>query len=348
MKKRTLLFMIWIFVQSIGYAQNSVPLGFCTFHFADTTNHDYTNIEKFLGKYKAKLSASENEALVNEFKTQICANINPAYTGWHNYKHLADALGVVTSKTEKEAWAAKVKKEMGEGESSYITNKIMSDENIYQHTGFNEKAMVLDFDQNQTPDIICIPQVHFGPSIGYEVFAKKDNKWQSVFDYSGSFEGLEKTENQIVIRYLITLIEPTETEILFSVVLEKKDNNWVFKDFLKQYYASQTKKPVKFLPKFESFTAKSNTILRTHPLIKDTGMAGHSAMISAEMTKTIVGNQVGVFPKDSKALIMAKEKGWAFVAFLPNSKPTKNSLEHGMDRESKISPYYCGWIQMAK
>jgi predicted DNA-binding ArsR family transcriptional regulator len=346
MKKRTLILILWVFVQSIGYTQTSVPLGFCTFSFDASDTTDYTNIEKFLGKYKAKLSASQQTSIINEFKTQICVNINPAYTGWHNYKHLADALGVVTPKEEIEGWVTKIKKEMSEGEASMIIDRIIKDENIYQHTGFNEKAMVLDFDQNQTPDVICIPQVHFGPSIGYEVFAKKDGRWQSVFDYSGSFEGLEKTDNQIVIRYLVTIIEPTETEILLSVVLEKKDSNWVLKDLLKQYYASQTKKPAKFLTKFESFTAKSSTILRTHPLIKDTGMAGQSAMISAEMTKTLVGNQVGVFPKGSKALVLAKEKGWAFVAFLPNSKPQKNSLEHGMDRESNINPYYCGWIQV--
>jgi hypothetical protein len=347
-KQRTLLFILWIFLYGITLAQNPASLGFHTFSFdaSDTTNHDYTNITKILGKYQATLSAVQKETLIQEFKNQVCINKKPIYAGWHNYKHLADALGVSTSRKEREEWLVRAKKEMSEGELAFLTESINSDKNIYQHTGYEEKALVIDFDKNQTPDMICIPQVHFGPSIGYELFVKKNNHWQSVFDYSGSFEALEQTENLVVIRYLVTIIEPTETEILLNVILEKKGNQWVLKDFLKQYYASQTQKPSKFLDNFEPFATKSNTILRTHPTVRDTGMAGHSAMMSAEMTKTLVGNQVGVFPKGSKALIMAKEKGWAFVAFLPNSKSLKNSLEHGIDRESKMKPYYCGWIQL--
>jgi len=347
MRKGTLLLIVWIWCQGIVHAQTPVPLGFCSFSFdaSDTTHHDNTNIEKFLGKSKVQL-LSQKEAFLKEFKTQVCLNTNPSYKGWHDYKHLADVLGVSITKEDKNEWLAKIKKEVGAGELEYFEKQIMDDQNIYQHTGFDEKAVVIDFDQNQTPDLVCIPQVHFGPSIGYEVFALKGKSWQSIFDYSGSFEGFEKSDSQIIIRYLVTIIEPSETEILLSVVLEKKESKWVLKHYLKQYYASQTQKPAKFLTEFTPFSTKASTILRTHPHIKDKGSSGHSVMISAEQTKTIVGNQVAIMNSGSKGLVLAKEKGWSFVAFVPNTKVSKTSLEHGMDMDSKEKPYLCGWIQM--
>jgi hypothetical protein len=329
-------------VYSIGYTQTTVPLGFCkhsTVIYPDTIYHDYNNIKRFLGKYEAKLTHFQKKTLVKEFKNQACWNTSPTNMGWRNYKQLLDLWGIWISQKEIEIWDEKFRKESNDTVFYYSDEISVNNTRTYQ---FFEKPMVVDFDQNQDADVICIPQDHFGPASGYEIYAKKDGRWQSIADYSGSFEGLEKTENQIVIRYLVHDIN-SNAQIFLSIVLERKNNDWVFKDFLKQCYAYQTQKPFKLLNQFELIIAQSSTILRTHPHLKKMGLVENQLS-----TPTLTGNQVGIFPKGSKALIMAKENNWAFVAFLPNSNPEKISFEYETDNNSEKKPYYCGWIQLTK
>ncbi|KOY86580.1 hypothetical protein AD998_10875 [bacterium 336/3] len=340
MHKKNLFWRIWLFVYSIGYAQTSVPLGFCnhsTVIYPDTIYQDYNNIKRFLGKYEAKLSHFQKKALVKEFKNQACWNTTPAYMGLRNYQQLLELWGIWMSQKEIEIWNEKLRKESNDTVFHY------SDEIIVNHTPayqFLEKPMVVDFDQNQEADVICIPQDLFGPASGYEIYAKKNGRWQSIANYAGSFEGVKKTENQIVIRYLVGYAN-SNAQIFLSIVLKKKGHDWVLEDFLEQYYAFQTQKPPKFLNQFENFIAKSRTILRTHTFVKDTGVVD-------EKTPTLIGNQVGIFPKGSKALILAKEKDWAFVAFLPISKPEKIIFEYDSQQYNEAKPYYCGWIQLTK
>jgi len=346
MVKKSLLAIIWMFVWSTGYAQISTPLGFCnhsTVIYPDTIHQDYNNIKRFLGKYEAKLSFFQQKALAQEFKTQVCWGITPTRLGWANYKQLLDLFGILIAHNEKEAWITKAREEIGKREDmddaqrefGYIQEAIENEEPAYE---FLERPMVLDFDKNQVADVICIPQAHFGPASGFEIYAKKKGRWQSVADYSGSFEGFKKTENQIVIRYLVADVN-SNAQVLANVVLEKKENDWAFKDCLKQLYAYQTQEPPKLLHQFEALTVKSNTIIRTHPFVKNTGMVD-------EKTPTLAGNQVAVFPKGSQALILAKLNDWAFVAFLPSSNPEKTSFEYESDPNSDIKPYYCGWIAL--
>jgi hypothetical protein len=345
---RRIFLLVYIFLHSISYAQTSVPLGLCPSSYPNpnTENQDYNNIKRFLSKYEAKLSVFQKEALAKEFKTQVFWNIQPTYRGWHDYKKLLDLFGILMSQKEKEEWVTKAKKEMDKQEKTddlerefHYTQEAILEDHSYQF-GMVEKVLVVDFDQNQEADVMCVPQDHFGPASGYEIYAKKNGRWQSVTDYAGSFEGLKTSENQIIIRYFV---EDTNAnvQVFLSVVLSKKGNSWELKDLLKQYYAFQTKKPLQFLRKFELFTTQSTTVLRTHPIIKDTG-------VMTEKTPTLIGNQVGIFPKGSEGLILAKENNWAFVAFLPTSNPEKTSFEYESDINSEVKPYHCGWIQLSK
>ena len=213
----------------------------------------------------------------------------------------------------------------------------------------------LDFDGDRRIDLIVFNQVYFGPSPGLVFFGRTGDEYVYLFDCSGSVARIERTGDKLYFRYVVTIIDPPETEILASIAYDFKTKTCVLDS--KLYYAQQTRFP-KPAAAPEPFEVQDKAILRVSPAVDDAPNRKDAyGYEDFKVTRTLYGNAVAEFPKSAGGYIVAREKEWAFVAFDTRIPPTDVSLRHGLepgqyDKTTETwtpiyvpNQYFCGWIE---
>ena len=214
----------------------------------------------------------------------------------------------------------------------------------------------LDFDGDKKIDLVIFNQVYFGPSPGLVFYGRSGDGFVYLFDCSGAIAKIERLGDRLYFRFVVSIIDPSETEILASIAYDFKTKTSVLDS--KLYYAQQTRFP-RMMAAPEPFELQEKATLRFSPAIDDTpnrkDANGYEVFAA---TRTLYGNAVAEYPKSAGGYIIARDKGWAFVAFDARIRPVANSLYHGMepgryDKKTEtwtpIHPpceYYCGWIEV--
>ncbi|MCX6560500.1 MAG: hypothetical protein NTZ26_08285 [Candidatus Aminicenantes bacterium] len=212
----------------------------------------------------------------------------------------------------------------------------------------------LDFDGDKSIDLVIFNQVFFGPSQGLVFCGRSGGAFSYLFDCSGAIAKIERIGDKLYVRYVVTIIEPSETEILAGIAYDFKTKACSLDS--KLYYAQQTRFP-KALGRPEPFETSTAVTLRFSPTVDDKeNLKNANGYFDYTTTRTLRGNAVAEFPKSAGGFVLARENGWAFVAFGIKVMPAETSLHHGMEpgRFDKAaqkwvpidSPrqYYCGWI----
>lgn len=210
--------------------------------------------------------------------------------------------------------------------------------------------MCYDFDGDGKPDMMTFPKGYFGPSLGISFYARINGKLQYMIDNSGQIVEVKDSKDRIMIRFMVTIIDVSETNIIYNLVYDKKTHN-AFIDS-KLYYAQQLVHP-KITDAPESFKTTDSVYLRYSPMINDSANK-EGYFYRPYFSTMLFGNVEAVYPKDAKGNVLYKDKDWAFVAFNPESVFIRSSLQHGMDNEQfykehkYIRPYLFGWIPVNK
>ncbi len=215
---------------------------------------------------------------------------------------------------------------------------------------------LLDFNGDKVIDLVLVLNVYFGPTYGYYFYFRHQGKFKYAFDNSGDFELIRHEGKRTILQYAIPIIDTPETQIVQTFVYDHRRQTYEASP--KLYYASQTKIPSPLMRRPRLLSLRKASPLRHSPKVDNTPAKKLKVgeYHDYKATKTLWGNVVAKYGKGAKAYLLAKRKGWAFVAFLPNSKLIKTSLRHGMDEgyDSKtgkplppaISPYICGWLPL--
>jgi hypothetical protein len=216
----------------------------------------------------------------------------------------------------------------------------------------------LDFNSDQVTDMILFNQVYFGPSPGLVFYGRQGDLYKYLFDCSGGIYSFEKKNNKIYLRFVVYIIESSETEILANMVFDLNTGNAGIES--KIYYASQTEIPEK-QDAPASFVVSDSVYLRTAPKKNDKinkdALFYDGKYIYAQETGTLFGNVVAVFPENAGGYVLASTKKWAFVIFDSKTPFLRSSLYHGLDnnyydRDRQVTiqcvipmQYWCGWIE---
>lgn len=215
---------------------------------------------------------------------------------------------------------------------------------------------VLDFNQDQVADLVLVLNTYFGPTPGYYFYFNHQGKFKYVYDNSGQFEMIRRNAKRTILQYAIPIIDTPEAQIIQTFVYYH--HNQTYEASPKTYYASQTILPKKLMVKPKLVRLRKAISVRYSPKVDDTPAKKlkKGEYHEYKATQTLWGNVVARYDKGAKAYMLAQRKGWAFVAFLPNSKLIKTSLRHGMDegydeKTNKITPpdikpYICGWVSV--
>ncbi|WP_045114116.1 hypothetical protein [Microscilla marina] len=245
-----------------------------------------------------------------------------------------------------------------------LTNKLLKSPIYYNPATFGKPNKdehmaerlywVLDFDQDKTVDLVLIFNTYFGPTPGYYFYFNHKGKFEYVYDNAGQFVLIRHKRKQTFLQHAIFIIDEQETQISQTFVYNHTAQSYVASP--KLYYASQSKLPKKIALKPSLVTLTKVSQARYSPQVDDTPAKKikEGEYNQYKATKTLWGNVVAKYAKGAKGYVLATQSGWAFVAFLPDSKLIKTSLRHGMDEgydqknnqttPPKISPYICGWI----
>jgi hypothetical protein len=209
------------------------------------------------------------------------------------------------------------------------------------------KFMCLDFNGDKQVDVILMPEYFFGPSFGLVCYAKVDGKFIRVFDKAGYIVKFEKRAKKIVFQFEITTIEDAETNILETLVYDLKTK--MFSHNSKLYFATDTRLPQK-TQNIGKFKLSANAIVRADTVINNEIFPEDWFNEYGRGSKKLRGNVVADYPAGAEGCILAKEKDFVFVAFMPEAKFLDCSLKHGMDSEDfenykpNPKPFICGWI----
>jgi hypothetical protein len=213
----------------------------------------------------------------------------------------------------------------------------------------------LDLDADKRIDLVVFSQVFFGPSPGLIFYGWTGSAYTHLFDSSGAIGRLEKQGDKLYFRYVVSIIDPSETEILASIAYDFKAKTCALES--KLYYAQKTRFPDR-LGRPEPFILNAAAVLRVDSGIDDKpNQKDANGYYSYETTRTLYGNAVAEMPKAAEGYVLAHEGKWAFVAFSTKVPPTSHSLSHGMEpgtfdkQTAAFTPslipcqYFCGWIE---
>jgi hypothetical protein len=291
-------------------------------------------------KYIIKINASQQEEVLSNL---LHEEVNPMHY-LHFVQRFYNAFDEVKRKKFNELfpdWAI--------ADPEEITKNEWSSENggYYPFCG-------LDFNADGKADLFLIPEVFFGPSPGLVIYGYQKGKIVLFSNIAGDIVSFKKRGDDIILQYGAILIEQTETEILQTIIYNAKAKSCSLDS--KIYYATQTKFPEK-LGKPRLFKTIDSVALRYDKTLNDT-IYTEEQYNDYELnmgSKTLRGNVVAVYPKNAKAYLLAEDKDYAFVAFLPESSFLALSLRHGMEYfyfeddklidEPKPKPYILGWVE---
>jgi hypothetical protein len=213
----------------------------------------------------------------------------------------------------------------------------------------------LDLDQDKTIDIILMSQVYFGPSPGLVFYGLSEGRYRYLYDCSGILFSIEKNEQHTYLRFSVTIIDPSECNILSSIKYDHLKKNACLES--KIYLAQQTSIP-KALKPLQLFETLDSVYLRWAPKINNTEveLSSDGYPVDISSTRCLMGNVVAVFPRSATGYVLSTKGKWAFVVFNGNTKHLRCSLQHGLDDqyydlEGKwhIRPhpaqYWCGWVE---
>ena len=213
----------------------------------------------------------------------------------------------------------------------------------------------LDLDGDQRIDLLVFNQVYFGPSPGLVFYGWNGSAYTYLFDCSGAIGQLERIGDKLYFRFVVTIIDPPEAEILASITYDFKTKTCALES--KLYYAQKTQLPKSFNQP-QPFALESAAVLRTDPKKNDTPLKTNADGISDyETTRTLYGNAVAELPPATRGFVLARDGHWAFVACSTKVLPTRHSLHHGMEptipdpKNQDPAPlylpcqYFCGWIK---
>ena len=220
---------------------------------------------------------------------------------------------------------------------------------------FYTNLFFLDLDKDTQADIIMIPQIYFGPSLGFFIFGKDGDGYKYLYDNSGFFQQIKKEKEVFILQFQVLIIDNIEPQIIQNIVYSTKDKS--YRTGAKLYYATQTALP-KIAKKIKGFELKEKTELRFSPMTDDKVIEEKDDYYLTE-SKTIKGNVIAIFKTKSGGFILAEKGDWAFVVFRPDSNLEESSLAHGMDsslyfdeetEEMKPDPNYqkpwlVGWLK---
>jgi hypothetical protein len=234
-------------------------------------------------------------------------------------------------------------------------NHFFSDEWTEDPAGAAYDFRCLDLDADKRIDLIVFSQVYFGPSPGLVFYGWNGSTYSYLFDCSGAIGRIERLGDKLYFRYVVTIIDPSETEILASLVYDFKAKACSLES--KLYYAQKTRFP-KALIRPEPFELSAAAVLRVDPRIDNTeNKKDANGYDNYETTRTLNGNVVAEMPRSAGGFILAREGAWAFAAFSTRVMPTDHSLHHGMEpgtfdkQTAAFTPtymptqYFCGWIE---
>jgi hypothetical protein len=306
----------------------------------------YTKADKQLAKFEWKGTPQQKTALFNNFSQNLDNGIDIYILAYIlNQKVLADTRQELAKHFLNKGdtiTADEFQQYVHIGDDIQQLGRVSEMKSISEFC----KPIFCDFDANGSADLIALPAVYFGPSSGYHFFAKRNNRWQMIFQKMGVINDFQQKGKEFWIHFVTGVIDPSETLIYHTIHLNLNKDTFTY---YKSYTSTQTEIPTQKL--FKDFLTTQETelcVLPTHNLPKpseDEWLAG---------SKTLKENVVAIFPKGSKGYILATKEDWNFVLFLPESLPTACSLRHGMDTEynkdfeevgPKIKPYLAGWIK---
>lgn len=210
------------------------------------------------------------------------------------------------------------------------------------------KFICFDFNKDKQVDLILMPEFFFGPSFGLVCFGLVEGNFKKMFDKAGYVVKFEKRGDEIILQYEITIIEESETNVLETLVYDLKKNQ--LSQHSKLYYANDTRLPQK-IENQGRFVLKKDAALRADTKIFNKEFPEDWFYVSGRGSKKICGNVVALYPAGAEGHILAKDKGFVFVAFKPESTFSECSLRHGMESndienyEPNPKPFICGWVK---
>ncbi|MCU0444747.1 MAG: caleosin family protein [Microscillaceae bacterium] len=307
-----------------------------------------TQADKLLLKYRLPLTPTKRKELLRDLHDSSI-NLN-------DYLYLAKLLEIPIENDEKKQILNRLiaqkdtnnlerfREFLTQTNQPYLAYSLIDE----QKTKFHP---VFDFNTDGKADMLIFPEGYFGPSMGYKIYAREGDKFKYVFDNSGNFVEVKAGKNKTRLRFSVTQIEPSETQISQTIIFDHLQNQCTAQP--KLYYATQTKIP----PQLANPLAVSllqTTELRFSPTIDNTPR--DTTNIYDTLTTVLRGNVVAEYRAGVRAYLLAKEGDWAFVAFAPDTPPAQSSLKHGLDSgyydekgnfipQNRIKPYLAGWVK---
>jgi hypothetical protein len=343
------IFLVFLFGLGQAWAQDAPRFAFPKYY--DSGNpYIYSQAEKSLQKYGLTLtSAQKKQFLANEL---IASNLD-----LFDVVEVCNYLKINLSSQDRQKLVERLRTNQDTNlfnlYEDFIVGKSYLDSNRNSLAYEKTKIPILyDFNRDGKADLIMLPGVYFGPSLGYKFFGRVNSKFQYLFDNSGSIVELQISNNQAIINFRVPIIDPSETNIQQGLVLKFKEKNTLLEP--KVYFAQQSFLPAKLNPpKWAEFVA--DTELRYSPTINDTPR-DTTGYVYDSVTTTLRGNVVAEYQSNAKGYILGEKADWFLVALSPLSPPTRTSLRHGMDSEwtdekgnvmaeLKIKPYLLGWVR---
>jgi hypothetical protein len=336
----------------LGWVLNSFAQTVPSFAFPQSPRNDttyQTQADEHLFKYRLPLSPTKRKRLLQELRDSQIKLID--------YFELAKLLEIPIELDEKQ----KILHHLQAEKDSFnleTWQEFLNDPNQksvdYSVGNVVEERFypIFDFNRDGKVDMIIFPQVYFGPSLGYKMYARQGNKFEYVFDNSGNFSEVKVGKNQTILRFQVMIIESSETEISQTIIFDHLRNQCTAQP--KLYYATQTKLP-KQLTTPILVSLKQASELRFSPQINNTPLDTTETVFDT-LTRVLKGNIVAEYRANDQAYQLATEGEWALVAFLPRNPPIRTSLRHGLDdsyyddkgnliQKSRIQPYLVGWVR---
>ncbi|MBU1240692.1 hypothetical protein KKF84_19380 [Myxococcota bacterium] len=208
--------------------------------------------------------------------------------------------------------------------------------------------LLLDFDQNGTPELVGAPATFFGPSPGYVFLLLRGGRYHHIIDGGGDLIDVRVTATHVFMTYTIHTIDSLEAEV-HQVFMARRDKEEVETSF-KFYWATGTQCPALSTP--SPFTSIKSLTLRT-------GNTEHPAPQKPDsehvVSKTLRDNIIATYKAGVPGFILHRTKGWAFGCLKGQGYLLRSSLYHGMDdsrfaEEGKEAvygngkPWICGWF----
>jgi hypothetical protein len=308
-----------------------------------------TKADQQVRNYRLPLSPMKRKNLLREL---LDSPIN-----WMDYFYLAQLLEIPIELDEKQTILRRLQVEKDSFNllrlQDFLTNKTQKSLDYKVGNELSEKFYpVFDFNQDGKPEMLIFPEGYFGPSYGYKIYARRGDKFQYIFDNSGNFSEVKAGKTQTILRFKVSLMEASETQISQTIVFDHLRNQCTTQP--KLYYATQTQLPKQLsLPILVQL--RQSTELRASPQINDHSLDTTQITFDT-LTRVLRGNVVAEYRAGDQAYQLATLGEWVLVAFLPKNPPIRSSLHHGLDngyyddkgnwlQKTRIQAYLVGWVK---